>query len=165
MRTVTPVAPNLWVTGEPPLDGYELTALAWSKLGVEIVLDLTTTERGEMDLPVERVWLPLEDDGSRRPDWWFEEVCDAASGRPALVHCHMGVARAPSAAFAIMLNRGMDEYEALERLISTRRVATAPYSIEALEWFLGRAATPDRLAQFDDRRRSLVIEARRALEG
>lgn len=167
-HVVTEVADGLFVTGEPLPGTYARTAEVWAALGIEVVLDMTTTDHGHLDLPLDRVWLPLEDDGSRRPDWWFEETCEASKGRSTLVHCHLGVARAPSAAFAVLLSRGVDCFTALEAVLATRSVATVAYAVDALEWYCREyqdvGSLPYIAEELENRRRRLVQESRERLE-
>jgi dual specificity phosphatase 3 len=77
---------------------------------------------------------------------WFEELAgwvDEALTEPGtkvLVHCHMGVNRAPSAVLALLLHRGMAVRPALEAIRTARPVAVIDYARSALDWQLDRTA-------------------------
>ena len=77
---------------------------------------------------------------------WFDglaEWVDAALAEPGskvLVHCHMGVNRAPSAVLALLLNRGMSLRPALDAIRTARPVAVIDYARSALDWQLERSA-------------------------
>ena len=164
-HVVSEVAPGLFVTGEP-LSGDPGPLRRWERLGVETVLDLT--DRGRplaKPSTVRRVWLPTPDDGSLRDPAWMASVArEAAHGERVLVHCHMGVARAPSAAFLLMLQRGHDELSAIEAVLSARPIAAANYAADVLRWHLGGdAGADDRVSALEARRRSLVAVHRERL--
>lgn len=100
---------------------------------------------------------PVEDAGQRIPGEWFEELntwVDQALQDPdakVLVHCHMGVNRGPSAAFAVLLGQGMSVREALTAIRGNRAVAVIDYADDALDWYLERTAA-DRYARAGARR-------------
>ena len=76
---------------------------------------------------------------------WFEalaEWVDAALAEPGskvLVHCHMGVNRAPSAVLALLLNRGTGLRPALDAIRTARPIAVIDYARNALDWQLERS--------------------------
>jgi hypothetical protein len=86
----------------------------------------------------------VEDAGQRIPAEWFEgllEWVEAAwqePGSKVLVHCHMGVNRAPSAAFALLLAQGWPVRDALNALRRVRPIALIDYAADALDWHLAR---------------------------
>ncbi len=110
---------------------------------------------------VEYLYHPVQDAGQRIPVDWFERlnewVSDALADPDAkvLVHCHMGVNRGPSAAFAILLGQGMSVREALTAIRSQRPVAVIDYADDALDWHLARTGA-DRYAK-GGARRSLTM--------
>lgn len=67
----------------------------------------------------------------------FDIVVGLCRGLPpnerVLVHCHMGVNRAPSAAFAVLLDRGMDPVEAYDLIRSQRTQAGLAYAMDAFD--------------------------------
>jgi hypothetical protein len=81
---------------------------------------------------------------------WFDELADwvdaalAEPGSKVLVHCHMGVNRAPSAVLALLLHRGMGLRPALDAIRRARPVAVIDYARSALDWQLDRTAADGR---------------------
>ncbi len=100
---------------------------------------------------------PVEDAGQAIPADWFEKLNDwvtlalADPDARVLVHCHMGVNRAPSAAFALLLAQGVPVREALSAIRGSREVAVIDYADDALDWHLGRLGA-DRYARAGARR-------------
>lgn len=97
--------------------------------------------------------------GQRMPDEWFDAGVDfalAALEDPSakvLAHCHMGINRGPSMAYAILLAQGWDPVAAIDRIRQARPIANVWYAEDALDWW-------HRRTQADSQRR--VVE-RRAL--
>ena len=52
-----------------------------------------------------------------------------------LVHCHMGINRGPSAAYAILLTRGHDPIEAIDLVRARRPIAAVDYADDSLRWW------------------------------
>ena len=81
---------------------------------------------------------------------WFAELADwveaalAEPGAKVLVHCHMGVNRAPSAALAVLLHQGVGLRPALDAIRSARPVAVIDYAGNALDWHLARSGADPR---------------------
>lgn len=75
------------------------------------------------------------------PDWfaglveWVDEAL-ADDTAKVLVHCHMGVNRAPSAMLALLLAQGMGLRPALDAIRRARPVAVIDYAGSALDWYL-----------------------------
>ena len=184
-HVVSEVAPGLFVTGEP-LGGDPGPLGEWERLGVELVVDLTDGGRPlARPSSIRRVWLPTPDDGSPRDPSWLAAVAAAGAQPNVLVHCHMGVARAPSAAFLLLLGRGVDEIEAVTRVLTARPIAAANYAADVLRWHLqtlagespaadgrgvgrGQETRPDagverRVAALEDHRLRLVAAHRERL--
>ena len=61
-----------------------------------------------------------------------------------LLHCHMGVNRAPSAALAVLLDQGFGIREALEAIRAARPIAVIDYADSVLDWHLGGTAAAAR---------------------
>jgi dual specificity phosphatase 3 len=86
----------------------------------------------------------LDDMGQRVPGWWFDEAVGAVlesleeSKSVVLVHCHMGINRGPSLAYAVLLAQGVDPVDALEAIRSVRPIAYMSYAEDALRWHLDR---------------------------
>lgn len=121
------------------------------ELGVTHILDVR--EEWSDELLVTRhapdityVHLGIDDAGQRLPDAWFdagltlaEDV--AAAGGMLLAHCHMGINRGPSMAFAVLLDRGVPPDAALDAIRSARPVAAVGYAADALDHHHRRCGT------------------------
>lgn len=89
-------------------------------------------------------WLPTNDAyGFHIPPEHFDRAVAIArqaerEGRKLFVHCHMGVNRGPSTAFAILLDRGMDPVEAFDLIHAKRPQAGLAYAEDALVAHLDR---------------------------
>lgn len=73
---------------------------------------------------------------SHLPPEVFDAVVGATTtddGGRILVHCHMGINRGPSGAFAILLHRGIDPVLAFEMIRDARHEAAIYYAMDALE--------------------------------
>jgi protein-tyrosine phosphatase len=116
------------------------------ELGVTDIIDVRA-EASDEDL-VSRLqagityhYIATNDDGYARPDAWFESGVTAAAaalgkeGRKVFVHCHMGVNRAPSLTFAIMLALGYNPVESLSAIRTARPIAALIYAPDALAWW------------------------------
>lgn len=159
------VGEHLYVCGDLPwhdADAARRVLAAWESLGIEVVVDLRTEGTDwPRPSPVTHVRIPTLDDGRPRPGRLFDRVVALVDGRSALIHCHMGVARGPSAAFAVLLARGVHELRAIETVLTARPIADAAYAADALAWHLGD--TPElavRRRQLDERRQQLVADGR-----
>ncbi|MFM2077219.1 MAG: hypothetical protein RJA49_1109 [Actinomycetota bacterium] len=155
------------MTGQPsPHDTVPLPG--WDARGVRLVIDVTD-DGSPFTRPhsaMRRVWLPTPDDGTPRDPRWFDGITRAAGDTESvLVHCHMGVARGPSAAFAIMLARGWHELDAIDAVMFGRPIATVLYAADALRWFLGSEPDEARLARLETRRAELLAVLRERIVG
>lgn len=90
-----------------------------------------------------------DDVGDLQPDWWFEDgvsfALDALAADPeakVLAHCHMGINRGPSMAYAILLALGEDPIEAFDLVRTARPIAHMAYAQDAIEWWLRRCGAP-----------------------
>jgi len=136
-------------TGQAWID--ELTR--WEDLGVTHLVDnrieatdldpvadfapgITYLENGEDDL------------GQQMPDAWFDQgvdfTLDALTSPTAKVHvhCHMGVNRGPSLAYAVLLAQGYQPVAAMSLIRAARPVAAVAYAEQALDWSHRRDGTP-----------------------
>jgi protein-tyrosine phosphatase len=90
---------------------------------------------------------PTDDDGRSRPENFFErgvEFALAAMDNPdakVLVHCHMGINRAPSLGLAVLMQLGIDPVEAIAMIRRARPIAAVGYATDALDWHLRRDGT------------------------
>ena len=157
-HAVSIVAPGLAVSGQP-MKHDTVPPASWEVRGVRLSIDLTD-DGSPITTPmsaVSRVWLPAPDDGSPRDPRWFEATTAAASRSDSvLVHCHMGVARGPSVAFAILLTRGWNEVDALEAVMFGRPIASVAYAADALRWWAGPTLAESRVTTLEARRYELM---------
>lgn len=90
------------------------------------------------------VHVGVDDHGGRQPDSWFDQGVDGAlavlgRGDRVVVHCHMGINRGPSMAFAVLLCLGWGVTDALTALRSARPIVGLIYADDAISWFARRA--------------------------
>jgi dual specificity phosphatase 3 len=82
-----------------------------------------------------------DDAGQRMPDTWFDRGVSFAltalenPSNKVLAHCHMGINRGPSMAYAILLAQGWDPVAALESIRGARPIAAISYAGDALDWW------------------------------
>ena len=99
------------------------------------------------------VWNGQDDAGQRMPDSWFDAGVGVAltalaqPGAAVLSHCHMGINRGPSMAFAIMLATGWCPADALSAIRRARPIAAIDYSGDALDWWVRVSGTGDASAR------------------
>jgi len=85
-------------------------------------------------------YVGTDDDGRGQDDEWFEagvthfEDLSLRGGR-VVVHCHMGINRGPSMAFAILLSQGWGITEALDAIASARPIVGLIYADDAVRWW------------------------------
>lgn len=125
----------------------------WRRAGVTHIVDL----RGECsdEAAVARHapeityhWLGTHDDGGPQDDAWFDvgvALILAALADPdarIVVHCHMGVNRAPSMALAALLALDVDPVAGLDEIRAARPIANAEYAEYAVAWWHRRTGVP-----------------------
>lgn len=93
---------------------------------------------------------PADDRGQRMPGTWFDRATTFALDALAqpdtkvLAHCHMGINRGPSSAYALLLAQGWDAVDAIDAIRRARPIANVLYADDALAWHHRRAvATTD----------------------
>lgn len=129
----------------------------WVDEGVTNIIDVRIEHSDEhsvarLNPEVRYHWLGVDDDGGQQPDEWFDAGVDAALtafGDPTakvLVHCHMGVNRGPSMAYAILLATGWHHLAALEAIRTARPIAASLYADQALAWWHRRSDVPAEVA-------------------
>ena len=110
-------------------------------------------------------WVGTHDNGTRQADSWFDAGVTAAHqaladpGRKAVVHCHMGVNRGPSLAYAVLLTLGVDAVQALETIRAARPIAGIIYAEDAVSWWHRRIGSPDTVRQAERLRVRTWLEA------
>ncbi|RYG11844.1 MAG: hypothetical protein EON92_09625, partial [Burkholderiales bacterium] len=100
---------------------------------------------------VHYLWNGMDDAGQAVPDDWWDSTTDwvvnaITSGGRVLIHCHMGINRSPSVAFAALLTLGWQPVDAMTAIRTARPVANAWYAEQALAWHMNRTQTPPALA-------------------
>ena len=90
------------------------------------------------------LWLPTDDaEGHHIPRELFDDAVFAAmphltQNRKVLVHCHMGVNRGPSVAFAVLLEQGYGAVQAYDLIREKRPSAAIMYAEDALKAHIRR---------------------------
>lgn len=85
-------------------------------------------------------YVGTDDDGRGQDDEWFTagvthfEELSRRGGR-VVVHCHMGINRGPSMAFAILLSQGWGISEALDEIAAARPIVGLIYADDAVRWW------------------------------
>ena len=139
---------RLYVCGDLPSDseGFRRVLGEWLEAGITHIVDVRS-EWSDADRVADAApdltytWLGTHDDGGIQEAAWFDAGVDAITmglGDPTarvLVHCHMGVNRAPSLAFAAMIELGRGVEEALDAIRSARPIAAIAYAADAARWF------------------------------
>ena len=155
-RRLCRVTDGLWLSGD--LDESPERAVSqlndWRSAGVTHVLDCRIEYSDERLVrqhapEISYLHLGVDDDGGEQQQAWFDAGVawvQAALADPhnnVLVHCHMGVNRAPSMVFAVLLAAGWDVREALDRIVAARPIAAVLYASDALDWHHARSDTRD----------------------
>jgi predicted protein tyrosine phosphatase len=123
--------------------------------GVTHIVDLREEWSDEV---LVRTWAPqvqylqhrVADAGQEIGPEWFAELAEwveqalAQPDAKVLVHCHMGVNRAPSAMLALLLAQGTGLRPALDAIRHARPVAVIDYARDALDWHLARTGASAR---------------------
>ena len=172
LRTPRPVNPAEWwrrlcliegtrifVSGDLPAGGADFIRQLdqWRAAGVTHIIDAReewSDEQRVAELCPEMhySWVGTHDDGTGQPDEWFRAGVDAAlealgdPGARIVIHCHMGVNRGPSMAFAVLLATGWDPVAAAAAIRSARPIAAILYAANALDWFHRQGGVPAALA-------------------
>ena len=141
------ITPQLATGGD--LAAHNETAIhdlaEWQRLGITHVVDnrLEWSDEGFVagHAPeIDYLHNGVDDAGQRMPDRWFDSGVSFTqqalriSGAKALVHCHMGINRGPSLAYAVLLAEGWDPIDAIDAIRSARPIAAMGYAEDALAW-------------------------------
>jgi hypothetical protein len=133
---------------------------AWGELGITHVID-ARVEYSDAALVAELApdltyfHHGIDDAGQRIPDAWFDQGAAYATqalavpGARLLVHCHMGVNRGPSLAFAALLSLGWGPVEAIDAIRTARPIAAVGYAEDALAWHHRRTGVTGRRRHAD----------------
>lgn len=161
-RTLSFISDRLAVSGDLPRDRAQALAQldVWVAQGITHVIDLREEASDEEFVArhsgLGYIWLGVDDNGSPRADEWFDTITKEALDVLAkedtrlLIHCHMGVNRAPSAMFAVLLVLGYSVEEALSTIRTARDIAGIIYAPDAARWFATRNHAGSRKAAEDE---------------
>ena len=169
MPDINRVAARVWTGGDLPSHlGDQAMAAEVDELravGITHIID-NRLEWSDEDFvrrhapEITYVWNPQDDAGQAMPDSWFERGVGAALGALAqegtqvLAHCHAGINRGPSMAYAILLASGTSPVRALAAIRHARPIASIGYSLDALAWWQRTEGVPQAVAQ---RQRAAVV--------
>ncbi len=139
----------------------------WADVGVQLIVDVRSecNDRrrvAEIHPEIEYLHAPTHDHGGLQPDEWFDSAVDHVIGvlesdplAAVLIHCHMGVNRAPSMAMAVLMALGSTAVDALDSIRSARPISAVLYADQAVDWFQRR------IGASDDERQAAVESVRR----
>lgn len=112
--------------------------------GVKAVIDCRQ-EHNDIHLGesvgLEYHWVPTDDHGGKLEESWWASIIEygrmhAGAQEPMFIHCHMGVNRGPSAAFAIMVScLGYEPIKAYDMIRSARPQAHVIYAPQFTELY------------------------------
>ena len=154
-RKLSFITNNLVLSGDLERPGSESTEKQlehWVNSGITCIIDVRCEGNDKQYVTaryphIEYHHVGTHDNGSKQPREWFdsgvkisEEVLNGADNQKILVHCHMGVNRAPSMMYAMLLNQRIDCVKALDMIRSKRPIARILYASDALEWWAERTS-------------------------
>ena len=144
---VAKLTDQLWTGGGLPgrTDAAERVIGVWRSVGIRAVID-TRAEWSDEELvaavapEIAYINPGVVDGGQPMRDEWFATITEfsnqqLSNGVGVLVHCHSGINRGPSAAFAVLLSVGWDPVEAIELIRTRRPIATVSYAEGAIDWW------------------------------
>jgi hypothetical protein len=162
VANISYVAGRVWTGGDLPShlsDEAMLADLAAiQRAGITHILDnrIECSDEAFVEAHAPKVnyfWNGQDDAGQAMPDGWFWDGVDFALEALAdpdaqvLAHCHMGINRGPSMAFAILLATGMSPVPALTAIRQARPIAAIAYADDALDWWHRMTGTPVAVAK------------------
>ena len=148
--SISYITDRIWTGGDLPSDLGEEAMLAGlaeiQDAGITDILD-NRIERSDEEFirahapDLGFMWNGADDVGQAMPDAWFDlgvgfalEALEDPDAQ-VLAHCHMGINRGPSMAYAILLATGMDPVAVLTAIRGARPVAAIAYGGDALDWW------------------------------
>jgi dual specificity phosphatase 3 len=156
VANISYVTRGIWTGGDLPSELGEKAMLAdlveIQKAGITHILDNRIEWSDEEFIRSHApklgfLWNGADDRGQVMQDQWFDAGVNFASeamvdpDAQVLVHCHMGINRGPSMAFAILLTLGMTPVRALTAIRRARPIAAIAYAEDALDWWHRREQT------------------------
>jgi predicted protein tyrosine phosphatase len=159
-RTPCRVTEQVFISGDLDTSNRsrgEAQLREWVELGITDIIDVRDEWSDEefvaSNAPHIRYhYFGTDDADNGQPDEWFNAGVRAAldtipdRSRRIMVHCHMGVNRGPSMAFAILLATGVNPVEALEAIRESRPISGIIYAPDALSWHHRQHNTPTEAA-------------------
>jgi len=131
----------------------------WADLGVTHIADVREewsdeTFVSQLQPTMTYLHLPTHDNGGHQDDHWFSssvshitDIIRANETNVVVLHCHMGVNRAPSLALAVLLELGWSVTGALSAIREARPIAGILYAEQAVDWFTRHRGFPDEFRQ------------------
>lgn len=158
-RRICVVGDRIALSGDLPVDERlaRRALLGWRDAGITGVVDCRgewsdQSLVGRVTPQVAYRHVGINDDGTRRPNDWFDtgtsaalELLGSTDGR-VLVHCHMGINRCPSMAYAVLLTLGWHHVAALDAIRGARQIAALIYAEDAMAWWTRRSGIPATVA-------------------
>ena len=154
-RRLCEVTDRLFVCGDLPHlqsdpDGFHRVLDEWVMAGITHIVDLRGEACDADDVArhapdIAYTWCGTHDAGGDQDFSWFDEGVAAITraledpDARVVVHCHMGVNRAPSMAYAVLLQLGHGIEEGLDAIRDARPIAGILYANSAVRWFADRA--------------------------
>ncbi len=145
------ITPRLATGGDLPWREADAVAVVeeWRRLGITHVVDNRLEYSDEEFVArvapeIRYLYNPVDDIGGRQPLRWYDlgvvwirRALEDPNAK-VLSHCHMGINRGPSMAFAALVDSGVDPVEAIHSIRSVRSIAAVGYAEDALDWFHDR---------------------------
>lgn len=133
----------------------------WADLGVTHIADVREewsdeTFVSQLQPAMTYLHLPTHDNGGHQDDNWFStsvshitDIIRASDTNVVVLHCHMGVNRAPSLALAVLLELGWSVTGALSAIREARPIAGILYAEQAVDWSARHRGLPDEIRRRD----------------
>ena len=157
MANISYITDRVWTGGDLPFHlGQTAMAVDLAEIQTAGITNIIDNRLECSDEPFVRahapkigyLWNGQDDAGQAMPDSWFYDgvafALEALADPDAqvLAHCHMGINRGPSMAFAILLATGMEPVAALTAIRAARPIAAISYADDALDWWHRMTQTP-----------------------
>jgi dual specificity phosphatase 3 len=138
----------IYLCGDLPHDdaSAEAQLSEWVDEGITAIVDVRCEHNDASRVKrlhphINYIWNGVDDAGGMQSFDWFDDVVDRVllhlknSQAKVVVHCHMGINRGPSMAFAILLALGWEPMAALDAIRASRPIAGIIYADSALHWW------------------------------
>ena len=150
-RKLCLITDRLHLCGDLPHPQWELEAATeqltqWVDVGVTHIVDVrgeATDEEwvGLIQPDITYIHLGTHDNGGAQDITWFDQGVQAIAkaleeaDAQVVVHCHMGINRAPSMVFAALLELGYGVQPALNAIRQARPISGIIYAEDAVRWY------------------------------